>query len=146
MVNSCLFRFFCDIAEQIGCEGIWWDTVCIPSEPKLRKKALRNMHMNYYNSKHTIVHDECLLKFPWTEDGSPSLALSLSPWFTRGWTAVELAMSKSIEVLFKNPNGDTMPLIKDLERDILNHAPTASLGHMNTSNIIPGAVGCSREP
>lgn len=100
--------------------------------------------MNYYNSKHTIVHDEYLLKFPWADDGSPSLALLLSPWFTRGWTAVELAMSKSVKVLFKNPNGDTMPLIKDLERDVLNHAPTASLGHMNTSNIIRrlwGVVG-----
>jgi hypothetical protein len=33
------------------------------------------------------------VNFPWAEDGSPCLTLFLSPWFTRAWTALELALS-----------------------------------------------------
>src|ERR1700722_1118206 len=29
-VNECLYTFFENIAKQFQCEGIWWDTICIP--------------------------------------------------------------------------------------------------------------------
>ncbi|KIW69473.1 hypothetical protein, variant [Phialophora macrospora] len=136
MVNSCLFDFFCTIARQLGCHGIWWDAISIPLEPKARAQALRTMHSHFSSAKHTVVHDEYLIHFPWKEDGTPCLALLLSPWFTRGWTAVELAVSHSVKVLFKDPTGATMPLIKDLENDVLANTPTCSLGHLIASSII----------
>lgn len=123
-VNSCLFKFFADIADQLDCNAVWWDALSIPSESKARSKALNMMHRNYANAEHTVVHDTSLLNFPWKDDGSPCLALVLSTWFTRGWTALELSMSKSVKVLFKNPNENQPPfLLKDLDKDILAQGP-----------------------
>ncbi|KAL9621540.1 MAG: hypothetical protein Q9160_004070 [Pyrenula sp. 1 TL-2023] len=135
-MNECLFRFFCDIAKILQCGGIWWDAISIPSEPKLRKEAIRRMHFHFRSAKYTVVHDEYLMKFPWKDDGTPCLALVLSPWFTRGWTALELTMSKSVKILFKNPDDDRMPVIKDLNQDVLANRLTASLGHLVASLIV----------
>jgi hypothetical protein len=64
------------------------------------------------------------------------LALVLSPWFTRGWTALELAVSKTIKVLFKGRNSDE-PIIKDLDADILAQDPRqASRAHWIASALI----------
>ncbi|KAL9615733.1 MAG: hypothetical protein Q9160_009299 [Pyrenula sp. 1 TL-2023] len=136
LMNECLFRFFCDIAKILECGGIWWDAISILSEPKLRKVAIRNMHFYFHSAKHTVVHDEYLMRIPWKDDGTPCLALILSPWFTRGWTALELAMSKSVKVLFKDPDNDRVPLMKDLRNDVLANRMTASLGHQIASAIV----------
>lgn len=66
------------------------------------------------------MHDETLIEFEWKDDGTPCLALVLSAWFTRGWTALELYVSDKVVVLFKNPNSTGgKPLLKDLDKDII---------------------------
>ncbi|GAB1319240.1 hypothetical protein MFIFM68171_09450 [Madurella fahalii] len=135
-VNKCLFNFFESIAKKLGCKAIWWDAISIPKEPKARSKALNKMHGNYANAQYTVVHDRYLLKFPWKEDGSPCLALVLSTWFTRGWTALELFMSKKVRVLFKDPVTDA-PIMKDLDDDILAKSPSvASRAHWLATTLI----------
>lgn len=135
-VNSCLFNFFATIASRLDCKAIWWDALSIPSEPKARSRALNVMHSNYANAKYTLVHDNYLLNFPWKDDGSPCLALVLSTWFTRGWTALELSMSKRVKVLFKDPE-TSQPVIKDLDQDILAHSPaTTSRAHWLATTLI----------
>jgi Heterokaryon incompatibility protein (HET) len=119
-INSCLTDYFVDIAKRLECHGIWWDTICMPTEREARKKAINNMHNCYENAKCTLVHDLALADVEWREDGSPCLALALSPWFTRGWTALELYVSKKVVVVFKDPDGQSRkPLLKDLDGDIL---------------------------
>ncbi|KKO96475.1 hypothetical protein THAR02_11424, partial [Trichoderma harzianum] len=125
-VNSCLFNFFAGIAKELKCKAIWWDAISIPSERKARSKAISKMHNSYSNAKFTIVHDRFLLNVPWKEDGSPCLALVLSTWFTRGWTALELIMSKKVKVLFGNPVAGEPPVIKDLDSDVLAQSPAVS--------------------
>ncbi|OAP59515.1 hypothetical protein AYL99_06813 [Fonsecaea erecta] len=145
-VNSCLFQYFSEVAKALHCEGVWWDTISIPPDPKLRAKALRNMQINFSSAKHTVVHDEYLVNFPWKDDGTPCLALVLSPWFTRGWTAVELISSRSIKVLFKDPNNDRAPLIKDLRKDILASRFHHTLGHRTATRIIRRLQQTNVEP
>jgi hypothetical protein len=29
-VNACLYEYFMNIAKRFHCEGLWWDTICIP--------------------------------------------------------------------------------------------------------------------
>jgi hypothetical protein len=137
-VNFCLVDFFAKIAEskEIGCNSIWWDTICVPSGDN-KRLALKRMHHNYRDAKHTLVHDEELARFDWKNDGSPCLALALSTWFTRGWTALELQQSRSIKVVFRNPDTGE-PLIKDLEKDILAEKTGSSihLAHRVASAVI----------
>ncbi|KAI1371118.1 hypothetical protein F4677DRAFT_464491 [Hypoxylon crocopeplum] len=124
-VNACLYEYFAEIARrpEISCDGIWWDAISIPTDRDAKAAAMDRMLENYENAKVTVVHDQELVEFEWKDDGSPAIAMVLSTWFTRGWTAAELWASRDhpVKVLFKDPNDPTgkRPLIKDLDMDIL---------------------------
>ena len=115
-VNECLWGFFVDTARRLECDGVWWDTVCIPQDKAARSTALNNMHHNYTAAKYTVVHNLYLAGIEWKSDGSPCIALVLSPWFTRGWTALELLLSKRVFILFRQGDGYTL---KDLDQEVL---------------------------
>jgi tetratricopeptide (TPR) repeat protein len=135
-VNHCLFNYFAHVAKALGCDAVWWDTISIPSGSKAKSKALNQMHKNYANAACTVVHDQYLLDLEWIDHETACLALVLSPWFTRGWTALELAMSKRVKVLFGRPDS-SVPVIKDLDDDILATRPsTASRAHWLASSLI----------
>ncbi|OTA59593.1 hypothetical protein K449DRAFT_333385, partial [Hypoxylon sp. EC38] len=114
-VNECLYEYFKKIANNFDCEGIWWDTICIPQDKVARGKALSTMHLNYQYARITLVHDRFLRSLPFVDPKMASMAIILSSWFTRGWTALELAKSRKVKVVFKDS-------IKDLDEDILNKA------------------------
>lgn len=114
-VNACLYRYFERIAKRFQCEGIWWDTLCVPKDKDARSKALSIMDRNYEYSRLTLVHDRFLRNVPFGGPDSACLAIILSSWFTRGWTALELAKSRKVKVIFKDS-------IRDLDRDILEKA------------------------
>jgi hypothetical protein len=137
-VNECLFRFLARVVERLGCNAIWWDAISIPKDPILRQEEINNMHHNYSAAECTVIHDNYLLNFEWADDSEgPCLALVLCPWFTRGWTALELIMSKKVKVLYKNPESDEEPLIKDLDQDILAKDPAlCTRAHWIASTII----------
>jgi len=114
-VNECLYAYFRGIAEQFSCDGIWWDTICIPREKAARNKAIRNIQNNYQDAKITLVHDCFLRNWRWDRE-TACFAILMSPWFSRGWTALELAKSRKVKVIFKGRSG---PIIKDLDEEIL---------------------------
>ncbi|KAJ5712168.1 hypothetical protein N7488_006324 [Penicillium malachiteum] len=114
-VNECLWQFFLRIAEQFQCEGIWWDTLCIPRSKVARNKAIEKIQGNYQDARITLVHDQFLRSWPWDPE-TACFAILMSPWFSRGWTALELAKSRKVKVLFKGPHG---PILKDMDEDIL---------------------------
>jgi ankyrin repeat protein len=112
-VNDCLYSFFRGIAEQFQCEGIWWDTICIPKEKAARSMAINKIQSNYEDARITLVHDCFLREWEWVDAETACFAIIMSPWFSRGWTSLELAKSRKVKVVFKGP------LIKDLDEDIL---------------------------
>lgn len=57
-----LFRFFSRVANQLGCKGIWWDTISVPVEKKARCITINNMHENYKRATVTLIHDCYLSK------------------------------------------------------------------------------------
>ena len=135
-VNTCLYDYLASVVANERCDGIWWDTISLPMEPDARKKAISNMHLNYASAVCTVVHDRYLLDVEWREDGTPCLALVLSPWFTRGWTALELAKSNTVKVLFKGDHPNR-PIVKDLEKHILAVDPArSSRAHWIASSLI----------
>ncbi|KAK6352602.1 hypothetical protein TWF730_009425 [Orbilia blumenaviensis] len=137
-VNRCLFEYFARIARRLECQGIWWDTISIPTNPEFRRVAINDMHNNYSHAQYTVLHDRYLAGFEWADDGTPCLAVILSPWFTRGWTALECIMSRKIKVIFKKPGSDTYePILKDLDEEVLAKDPAkCSRGHWIASTII----------
>ena len=138
-VNICLWNFFVEIAKRLECSGVWWDTVCIPQDKAARSTALNNLHHNYAVAKCTLVHDSYLAGIEWESNGSPCIALALSPWFTRGWTALELLLSTRVIVLFRQGNGYTL---KDLDQEIIaRHRFLHSHAHW----IATDAIFCLRD-
>ncbi|KAI0532028.1 hypothetical protein GGR58DRAFT_523624 [Xylaria digitata] len=123
VVNTCLFDFFAEIVTGLGCVGVWWDAICLPTGRNEKKRAMNIMLANYEKAAVMIVHDSELLEYEWREDDSPAVALVLSARFTKGWTAAELFASKShpVKVLFKNPIKDGPPVLKDLDTEILTN-------------------------
>lgn len=145
-VNECLLAFFFDLAKSLECSGLWWDTICVPTattdeEKKARSIAISKMHENYANAKHMVIHDEYLLQIDWAEDGSPAVALVLSPWFSRGWTALELSLSRSVKVLYRDPDDHSKYVMKDLVKDVLADGPFERLGHIAASQLIQKLTG-----
>ncbi|GAB1312345.1 Heterokaryon incompatibility domain-containing protein [Madurella fahalii] len=129
-VNRCLYEFFCEIAREFQCEGCWWDAISIPRDDEARSKALNVMHSNYADARITLVHDLYLREWEWVDAPTACFAIVMSPWYSRGWTALELAKSHKVKILFKARNDRY--LIKDLDIDILAqvsqtspHYPTA---------------------
>ena len=115
-VNTCLYDLFKDIAEQFQCEGVWWDTICIPRDKVARSQAISRMQNNYEEARITLVHDCYLREWKWDKAETACFAIIMSPWFSRGWTSLELAKSRKVKVLFKGAHG---PIVKDLDEDIL---------------------------
>jgi hypothetical protein len=107
-VNSCLMDFWVRIAKEQHCEGLWWDTICLPTDPQHRRNALNVMLSNFSNAALVVIHDRELANTHWTTGDvreNPAIAITLSEWFTRGWTAAELsAAPDNVLVVLKNPN------------------------------------------
>jgi len=126
-VNRCLYGFFRGVAEQFQCDGIWWDTICIPKEKGARSKAINKIQSNYEDARITLVHDCFLRNWEWVNAETACFAIIMSPWFSRGWTSLELAKSHKVKVVFKGPSG--RPLIKDLDEEILAENENLSTCH-----------------
>ncbi|KAL4772405.1 hypothetical protein BDW60DRAFT_222660 [Aspergillus nidulans var. acristatus] len=112
-------------------EGIWWDTICMPREKAARTRAINKIQSNYETARITLVHDCYIREWEWTNAETACLAIIMSPWFSRGWTALELAKSRKVKVLLKGS------VIKDLDEDILPQSRSAaSAAHRFASDAI----------
>lgn len=92
------------------------------------------MQSNYKKAEFTLVHDLFLRNIPYRDPESACVAILMSPWFSRGWTAVELANSHFVKVVFKNSQTSDWILI-DLDT-ILNRPLTRR--HKIAVSIING--------
>jgi hypothetical protein len=72
-VNKCLFEFFINIARDKGCNRIWWDAICIPSNRDKKAAVLSRMHENYRAAEFTLVHDQQLVNFEWKKTAAHAL-------------------------------------------------------------------------
>jgi hypothetical protein len=141
-VNECLWQFFTQIARELKCDGIWWDTVCLPASKKARIQALNTMEANYANAKATVIHDRYLSTFKWTDPASACFAVVMSTWFTRGWTALELQKSRkhAVYVVFSE---NERTVLKNLDTDVL-----LTRGHISYRyhQMASGLIRKLREP
>ena len=130
-LNKCLYHFFSRIARRFDCDGLWWDTLCIPSDKVARANAINNMQSNYEAAELTLVHDCFLREVEFINAETACVAILMSPWFSRGWTALELANSRTVKVAFK---GTKDPVLLDLDKDLLK-SPTSERHKIAASMI-----------
>ncbi|RYP52102.1 hypothetical protein DL768_002652 [Monosporascus sp. mg162] len=104
------------------------------------------MLQNFSRAKYAVVHGLDLVNVPWADGGAVAVAITLSAWFKRVWTAAELNANQwkelSAKVLFRNANPERPDLVvKNLQQDILSFGPGAlpDLAHLNAAQIIRGS-------
>jgi len=85
---------------------IWIDTLCIPSDPKIKHKAelqqksIDKMPLIYAMAKHVLVIDQVAMKLSIKEpELSLAAQLATSPWMTRSWTFQEGCLAEKISFL-----------------------------------------------
>lgn len=125
--TPCMLQFLKRMAQTVSsgdrrCNAIWWDAISVPTD-QMRAKALETMNDNYRRAYCTIVHDKQLMKYRWERKEDICLALVLSTWFTRAWTAMELAVSPKVKVLVRNHDDPDNPIPLDLDDEILAFGP-----------------------
>lgn len=79
---------------------IWIDSLCIPGEPALRKKAIKLMRDTYANASKVVVIDSRIRQHLYTDPKREILcAIYSSSWMQRLWTYQESLLSKSLSFL-----------------------------------------------
>ena len=110
---------------------------------------------NYSRAKYVVVQDPDLVNMPSIDSETTAVALVLSTWLTRGWTAAELNATMEgtrkvkgtrmrflkrtppMKVVFKNPENPMQPIMKDLDRDIsVDNGQFTSLAHLTASKLL----------
>jgi hypothetical protein len=87
------------LLNSFKCEGIWWDTICIPKEKAARSKAINKEQSNYEDAQITLVRDCFLREWEWVNAETACFAIIMSPWFSRGWGSLELVKSRKVKVI-----------------------------------------------
>ena len=82
---------------------LWMDTLCIPREKTLRRKAINLMYSVYQKATKVLLLDESLLsissKRPMEE---LCFRVTVSPWMRRAWTLQEGALASTLFVQFED--------------------------------------------
>lgn len=98
--------------------GFWLDTLCVPREKELRKKAILQMRQIYQCAHRVLVIDSSLLDLSIETDLiTKYFRLYLSNYLRRLWTLQEAVMARSL--IFQLKDGSITP--RELEHETLEY-------------------------
>lgn len=93
-INHCLHQRYCRVAQQLGCDSYWMDTVSIPQNHDLRREAISQINTVFYRSRAVLVCDKDLMQVDVSNLTMPlrealMIAVLLCDWNVRAWTILE---------------------------------------------------------
>ena len=103
---------------------IWIDTLMIPLEKRLRKKAISRMYDIYKSAKSVLVLDRSLLDV--SADRTPEelcFRLSAASWMRRAWTLQEGALANNLYVQFSEKAVSPVKLAEKAYQRVWKSAP-----------------------
>ncbi|PMD14926.1 hypothetical protein NA56DRAFT_357969 [Hyaloscypha hepaticicola] len=115
-INLCLHEQYSSLAKSSNCESYWIDAACIPSDPQLRKEAIKTINTVFTISKVVLIIDKDIqsvdLSTPCIETLETLLSILLvSDWNVRAWTMLEAIRGrKNVHLLGKS--GRLMSLLE----------------------------------
>ncbi|KAI4194245.1 MAG: hypothetical protein LQ346_003721 [Caloplaca aetnensis] len=107
-INQCLHQRYCQLAQQLGCDSYWMDTVSIPQNHQLRQEAISNINTVFLNSRAVLVCDQDLMQVDVSHATLPLqeallVGVLLCDWNVRAWTLLEAVKGRAkIQLLCKN--------------------------------------------
>ena len=107
-INQCLHQKYCRIAQQLGCNSYWMDTVSIPQNHQLRREAISNINTVFLDSCAVLVCDRDLMQVDVSNMTLPLLesllvGVLICDWNVRAWTLLEAVKGRAkLHLLCKN--------------------------------------------
>jgi hypothetical protein len=107
-INLCLHEHYSSLAKDSNCESYWIDATCIPSDPQLRKEAIKTINTVFTVSKVVLIIDKDIqsvdLSTPQIKTLETLLSILLvSDWNVRAWTMLEAIRGrKNVHLLSKS--------------------------------------------
>ena len=107
-INQCLHQRYCRIAQQLGCDSYWMDTVSIPQDHQLRREAISKINTIFMESCAVLVCDRDLMQVDVSKMTLPLLeallvGVLLCDWNIRAWTLLEAVKGRAkIQLLCKD--------------------------------------------
>jgi hypothetical protein len=143
-MNECLHKRFSHIARRYDCDSYWIDTLCIPDEHMLRKKAVGHINCIFAQSKVILVLDRDLMAIDVTHPTIERLESVLATflvcdWNVRAWTMLEAMKGcHNLQLLCKD--GKTLSL-----RDTLTHVHNVgridlAVLFLSTQHLLPSST------
>lgn len=103
----------------------WIDTVGVPMEPSLRRRAIADMSALYGRASKVLVMDKSMQRLS-GESRSPLemlFSVGISPWNRRLWTFPEAALAKVLCFDFEDEPRDATQLLNDCSQSQLPTMP-----------------------
>ena len=107
-INQCLHQRYCRIAQQLGCDSYWMDTVSIPQDHQLRREAISKINTIFMESRAVLVCDRDFMQVDVSKVTLPLLeallvGVLLCDWNIRAWTLLEAVKGRAkIQLLCKD--------------------------------------------
>ncbi|KAH9900878.1 hypothetical protein C8Q73DRAFT_786308 [Cubamyces lactineus] len=128
---SCVVERIAGLARRLLPEtgAFWMDSLCVPSIPSLRKRAIKLMADTYrYAAKVLVIDDlvrtHCSESKPWTEN---LLRIACSAWLRRVWTLQEGILARELYFEFSDGPVDVESKIVDAQSAVLDTRNGVSL-------------------
>jgi hypothetical protein len=106
-INLCLHEQYSSLAKGSNCESYWIDAACIPSDPQLRKAAIKTINTVFTISKVVLIIDKDIQSVDLSTSRIETLEtllsiLLVSDWNVRAWTMLEAIRGrKNVHLLGK---------------------------------------------
>lgn len=120
-INRCLHQRYCRIAQELGCDSYWMDTVSIPQDHQLRREAISKINTIFMESRAVLVCDRDFMQVDVSKVTLPLLeallvGVLLCDWNIRAWTLLEAVKGRAkIQLLCKdNRTVDLQELLQNV--------------------------------
>jgi hypothetical protein len=107
-INRCLHQKYKRIAEAMGCDSYWMDTVSIPEDHQLRDEAIRQINDVFASCHVTLVCDRDMMQIDTTDMNLKLMeaiiaTMLVSDWNARAWTFLEAMRGrKHVQILCRD--------------------------------------------
>lgn len=107
-MNKCLHKRFLRVAKQYGCDSYWIDTLCIPEDHALRKKAIEYINITFASSGVILILDKDIMNIDISKSSiqlyeSLFATFLVCDWNVRAWTILEASKGRhALHLLCKN--------------------------------------------
>lgn len=134
-LRKCQVEYLLEAALQAaGTTMFWIDSLCVPKEHDIRKRAISMMAKTYESANTTVVLDSRIRRCSLSVSLEAKIvSLSLSKWQERLWTLQESSLSKRVVFAFEDGFAPAEAIASESSPKV--HRPVVMTGQILLDNL-----------